>query len=535
MRIIWKQGTSRIAESRGAALRYGSIERSAARYAVRMTARVLGYIVLMLSCTAGVVEAQPFSFVRFAAWYPTFHIDSFESVAGAIRINMLLVNWERRYPAPAMADRANIISNLIAPDCWGRGGPSNPDFPDGEPGFIGGSTPIDGLTKFGFCTGVSSNEDGPQSRDLYDIWPDGVPGGVFVDLPTRCANVPGCDPDTLQVETTDFMDDLRSIPFNARSVFVDVADWDEGESFNLRVSMWSQAPGTVLFPFTLPFKGVHLIRLPPGTPTGSPSPGVVVGNPAVGPWPEGTLFLHNPSWDIPDVATIGVLVDGGGPFVTPRETPVTSAKPELDRNDDVDLDDIDFPPPSETEDGGIFTIHAHFRNTLPGAIGDLCFRVRELSGGAVRLDNANLPGPGGVGVALCVGRLEPDATTWIAFDVQLTSPKRRFTLLVDAFDNSVGPEVLFDTAFSVNLVNMTQTVRTSVFDEAGQPVVGSMVTFEITSPNRATLILNGTTDQNGLATIDYSRSQVGVDTIRVVFTDLAGISRTTGEQFVEWQ
>lgn len=480
---------------------------------------------------------RAFPFEPFANQAPAFHIANITQDQGKIKIDLVLANWERRYQAPA---KRILLSHFpVAPDCWFRG--NNPNsglltslLPPGAPRFASASPGAinNFFSPFGVCYGMPSNEAGMVIRDLYPLWP--TPSGpVAASLETRCEGVPGCDPDTLLVDTGELVDFLRTGGFNTKTVSVWVSDWDEGEVLNLKAQMMSDPAPLPPYPWQASHRGVHLVRLPPGT-TGWPSPGVVVGNPAVGPWPEGTLFLNNPAWEIPGVATIGVVTDGGGPYRTPRTTAVPLADASLDRNEDVILDNLTYPSPGQTKDG-LFRMKALFRNSLADAIGDLCFRVRELSGGALRLENANMPGPGGVGAALCVGRLEPGQSKQIELVIKLTSPPRPFTFFVDAFDNSVGPEALFDTQLSLTPVNAQQLVRTVVRDAGGFAVAGANVTFRVTSPTLPPLQFQATTDAQGVASIQYTRTQPGVDTIRAVLEDSSGVARTTGKQFVEWQ
>jgi hypothetical protein len=98
----------------------------------------------------------------------------------------------------------------------------------------------------------------------------------------------------------------------------------------------------------------------------------------------------------------------------------------------------------------------------------------------------------------------------------------------------VGEGILLSPQSATNQVGSPHTLTAKVQDANGNPIVGTTVTFKVTSgPNTGTL---GTakTDATGTATFTYTSSKAGTDTIVATFTDSTGKTFTSNSVTKTW-
>ena len=140
-------------------------------------------------------------------------------------------------------------------------------------------------------------------------------------------------------------------------------------------------------------------------------------------------------------------------------------------NDQLELGDLQFPPPGVTSPGGIFPITAAFQNIGQDALTNLFFIVTALEytdGGtpAPDLDNRDAGTPPGVGAELTAdlssvsGTFDTGETIEVVFNVVLPI---------------IAPFNFFVSAFSNVIPDPLTTVIGTVVDEASNPVEGATV------------------------------------------------------------
>lgn len=138
--------------------------------------------------------------------------------------------------------------------------------------------------------------------------------------------------------------------------------------------------------------------------------------------------------DVADIPSLIKISDGQGnedwsvvsaPFAT---APLA--------NDKIRLIKLTSPPRASVQPGGVYSLRSTFQNITRAPLHNLCFVTVELSGGAVRLENANLTVPQGSGAVLCAGTIPGLATFDIQFDLRLAPTPAAFIFRVDAFEGT---------------------------------------------------------------------------------------------------
>jgi len=83
-------------------------------------------------------------------------------------------------------------------------------------------------------------------------------------------------------------------------------------------------------------------------------------------------------------------------------------------------------------------------------------------------------------------------------------------------------------------VGSDHTVTGTVQDDLGNPIEGTLVTFEILSGPHAGLTDTDTTDSNGQAIFTYTGTSPGIDVLQASFVDSQGNTQTSNEVTCEW-
>ncbi|MFC1902094.1 PKD domain-containing protein [Chloroflexota bacterium] len=98
----------------------------------------------------------------------------------------------------------------------------------------------------------------------------------------------------------------------------------------------------------------------------------------------------------------------------------------------------------------------------------------------------------------------------------------------------VGEGIVLGPASAVNEVNTPHTVKATVQDDDGNPVVGRDVTFNIVSGPNAGLSYVVATGSDGKASYTYTSTVTGIDTIEASFVDSRGNTKTSNQVTKEW-
>lgn len=99
----------------------------------------------------------------------------------------------------------------------------------------------------------------------------------------------------------------------------------------------------------------------------------------------------------------------------------------------------------------------------------------------------------------------------------------------------VGQGVVLSPASATNKLGETHVLTAKVQDDTGAPVVGTTVTFTITSGPNAGKTGTAVTDANGEATWSYSSTKEGTDTIVASVTNAADKTFTSNEATKTWE
>jgi hypothetical protein len=98
----------------------------------------------------------------------------------------------------------------------------------------------------------------------------------------------------------------------------------------------------------------------------------------------------------------------------------------------------------------------------------------------------------------------------------------------------VGQGVILSPVSATNNLGKVHTLTAKVQDANGNPVVGTTVTFTVTSGPNAGVTGTGITDATGQTTFSYTSSTVGVDTITASFVDPTGKTITSNSATKTW-
>ena len=282
-----------------------------------------------------------------------------------------------------------------------------------------------------------------------------------------CSLIPGCaltagQPKIANAETVD------DGPNVLDGFVLEVSDWEEGEtlSFNWFLMGPTLPIGNGSGGSPYAFGVLSLIRLPYGYL--APYPDVWYAG-TKGFEQSTTLFFDHvyllPSAGAEFAEDIGRALTLN--FLNASDAPNGSqANTGPDVTDTLQLASLVSPPKGATPGGGLYPITASFVNTL-GYKSNLCFIVTDLSGGAVRVENATPPG--GVGSSVCVGRpLEQNEKFAVMFDVRLSNKEpEKFTLFVKATDGD-KPWIAANPEW--NRVGATHEIVASLRDKDGKKV-----------------------------------------------------------------
>lgn len=99
----------------------------------------------------------------------------------------------------------------------------------------------------------------------------------------------------------------------------------------------------------------------------------------------------------------------------------------------------------------------------------------------------------------------------------------------------VGEGIVLGPTNSTNPVGTTHTVTATVQDDAGDPVAGRQVDFEILSGPNAGLTASANTDGDGKATFSWSSTVAGTDVVVARFVDSEGQTQTSNEATKTWE
>lgn len=345
------------------------------------------------------------------------------------------------------------------------------------------------------------------TTDTAISWTGGTPI-PFRDLvgagPTACSRVPGCQlvNNTPVISNTETIDDAENV---LDGFVIEVDDWDEGEalSFNWFLTNSGQPVGTAAGGNPFGFGVVNLIRLPNGF-QGTLPFGLFAGNSGFqqGPRPpiNAPVFFDN-VFVVQDPALFAAEFGSAisARLLRPSDLPFSAQiNTGTNVNEFLRLVALStIPAQGMGQNGQLFNIRATFRNEAMGAIGDLCFVVTELSGGAKWLEDNPDPRLGkvtpaagrGVGAMMCLDSIRPgnfDAN----FPIRLADPKGTFTFFVDAFDRS-GLHVLLgivevkpnpgniEVQVAENKVGQGATLKASLVNQNGTPLKKKGVNVEL--------------------------------------------------------
>jgi len=98
----------------------------------------------------------------------------------------------------------------------------------------------------------------------------------------------------------------------------------------------------------------------------------------------------------------------------------------------------------------------------------------------------------------------------------------------------VGEGITLSPATGTNKVGESHTVTASVQNEHGEPVVGTVVHFQVTAGPNTGLTGEGTTDSSGKASFTYSSSKAGTDTIVASFTNAHAVKDESNSVTQTW-
>ncbi|MEA1985219.1 MAG: Ig-like domain-containing protein [Euryarchaeota archaeon] len=98
----------------------------------------------------------------------------------------------------------------------------------------------------------------------------------------------------------------------------------------------------------------------------------------------------------------------------------------------------------------------------------------------------------------------------------------------------VGEGILLSPTSAVNPVGTSHTVTATLQDDAGAPIVGRLVSFEIMSGPNAGMTGNDTTDASGQATFTYSSASAGTDVIEASFINSQQVVVTSNTAEKTW-
>ena len=93
------------------------------------------------------------------------------------------------------------------------------------------------------------------------------------------------------------------------------------------------------------------------------------------------------------------------------------------------------------------------------------------------------------------------------------------SLVLNSTTAVVGEGIALAPVDATNPVGVNHTVTATLQDNAGNPIVGRVVTFDVISGPNAGLSGTGTTGSDGKATFTYTSSLAGVDEIRASFVN----------------
>lgn len=283
-----------------------------------------------------------------------------------------------------------------------------------------------------------------------------------------CSLIPGCaltagQPKIANAETVD------DGPNVLDGFVLEVSDWEEGEtlSFNWFLMGPTLPIGNASGGSPYAFGVLSLARLPYGYP--APYPDV---------WYAGTKgFEQNTTLFFDHVyllssAGAAFAIDIGRALTlnflnasdAPNGSGVNTGK---NVSATLKLGNLVSPPKGQTPAGGIYPITATFVNMV-GLKSETYFIVKELSGGADRVENATPPG--GVGSALPVGKsLEPGETFSVKVDVRLSvGPPEPFYIIVQPVEPK-GPRILIKD--KINVVKTEHQIIAQLIDANNRPIV----------------------------------------------------------------
>ena len=98
----------------------------------------------------------------------------------------------------------------------------------------------------------------------------------------------------------------------------------------------------------------------------------------------------------------------------------------------------------------------------------------------------------------------------------------------------VGEGIVLSPASATNPIGTSHTVTAKVQDDNGNPVVGKLVTFEVTAGPNMGATGNGVTDSNGQVTFSYTGNVAGTDTIIASFVDDSGKIIPSNQATKQW-
>ena len=127
-------------------------------------------------------------------------------------------------------------------------------------------------------------------------------------------------------------------------------------------------------------------------------------------------------------------------------------------------------------------------------------------------------------------------TTIDVFTINPSSDDNIFfaSLLIGGTTAIVGEGIVLGPAEGSSCLATEHTLKATVQDDAGNPVVARDTTFKITSGPHSNTTNTVQTDNNGQATFTYTGSQTGVDTIQASFVDSQGNTQTSHPVSMIW-
>ena len=99
----------------------------------------------------------------------------------------------------------------------------------------------------------------------------------------------------------------------------------------------------------------------------------------------------------------------------------------------------------------------------------------------------------------------------------------------------VGKGIILSPASATNPLNTQHTLTAKVQDDDGNPVVGEVVTIEVTAGPNAGTSGTGPTDKDGQLQLTYLGTTAGTDTIIASFVDDSGKTITSNEATKRWE